>query len=237
MLENVTGWLLLGLLVAVGLFLVVTRGTSCPLLLACAGNFGGGTGGTRNAGHLPDNPNQDVVYEKRDLKDIYLAGGCFWGVEAYIARIYGVAQVTSGYANGRTENPTYEDVCQRGSGHAETVHVRYDPRRLPLEKLLGIYFGIIDPTVQNRQGPDVGAQYRTGIYYVDSQDVPVIEAVVAAEASKYDRPIVTEVMPLIHFYAAEDYHQEYLEKNPGGYCHVDFSTLPARAGEQEEEGR
>lgn len=183
-----------------------------------------------SASRLPENPNLGIDYRGRDLRDIWLAGGCFWGVEAYMTRIYGVAEVTVGYANGSTENPSYEDVSHTGTGHAETVHVRYDPERVDLETLLKHFFRIIDPTVKNRQGNDVGSQYRTGIYYKDEAGLSVIEGAIAKEQSKYDVPIVTEVLPLMNYSLAEEYHQRYLEKNPGGYCHVDFSTLEARDG-------
>ena len=182
--------------------------------------------GSGDANHLPPNPNRDVAYNDRDLRDIWLAGGCFWGVDAYIARLYGVAEATVGYANGSTENPSYEDVLYRNTGHAETVHVRYDPDRITLRELLEHFFQIVDPTAKNRQGNDIGSQYRTGIYYVDEDDRAVIDEVIAGIAADYDRPIVTEVLPLDNFSVAEDYHQKYLEKNPGGYCHVDLSTLP-----------
>ena len=225
-------WLLLSLFLGVSLMGIMRLK---PRYIMAFAHAAGGGGGSR--GHLPPNPNEAVAYSESDLKDIYLAGGCFWGVEAYLARIHGVAQATSGYANGQTENPTYEDVCHRGSGHAEAVRVRYDPQRLSLEEILKVYFGIIDPTVKNRQGADVGTQYRTGIYYVDEADVAVIQGVVAEEAKKYDRPIVTEVTPLVHFYPAEEHHQEYLEKNPGGYCHVDFSSHPSSQPKGEGEDR
>ena len=174
---------------------------------------------------FPDNPNKNVNYDKSQLREIYLAGGCFWGVEAYMARIYGVYDVTSGYANGNTENPTYEEVSYEHTGHAETVHVLYDPQRIALEDLLGYYFKIIDPTSSNRQGNDQGEQYRTGIYYVEEDDLPVIEKVFKEEQKKYTEPMVTEVEPLKNFTLAEEYHQDYLEKNPDGYCHIDFENL------------
>jgi len=174
---------------------------------------------------LPSNPNLDENYEGRELRDIWLAGGCFWGVEAYMSRVYGVADVKVGYANGKTENPSYEDVTYRNTGHAETAHVRYDPGRVDLKTLLRHFFKIIDPTSRNRQGNDVGSQYRTGIYYRDEGDLPVINQVVAEEQAKRERPMVTEVLPLTNFSLAEEYHQDYLEKNPGGYCHVDLSSL------------
>lgn len=177
-------------------------------------------------GRLPPNPNIKTDYSGSVLHDIWLAGGCFWGTQAYMSRLPGVAQTTVGYANGRTENPTYEDVCRRNTGHAETVHVRYDPARISLENLLTQYFTTIDPTVCNRQGNDIGSQYRTGVYYTDSADLPAIRRVVADLQKQYDRPVVTEVEPLRRYDPAEEYHQDYLDKNPGGYCHVSFDTLP-----------
>lgn len=173
----------------------------------------------------PDNPNIDLEFDTDKLQDIYLAGGCFWGVEAYMARVYGVYDVTSGYANGNTENPTYEEVTRENTGHAETVHVRYDPERVELEEVLNHYFMIIDPTLLNQQGNDRGEQYRTGIYYENEADRAVIDKVVAAQTDRYDEPIVTEVELLDHYYLAEEVHQDYLEKNPDGYCHVEFDTL------------
>lgn len=174
---------------------------------------------------FPDNPNTDLEFDTDKLQDIYLAGGCFWGVEAYMARVYGVYDVTSGYANGNTENPTYEEVIRENTGHAETVHVRYDPERVDLEGLLDHYFLIIDPTLLNQQGNDRGEQYRTGIYYENEDDLAVIDKVVTAQEDRYDDPIVTEVELLDNYYLAEEYHQDYLEKNPDGYCHVEFDTL------------
>jgi peptide methionine sulfoxide reductase msrA/msrB len=159
------------------------------------------------------------------VKEIYLAGGCFWGVQAFMMRVPGVVDAVAGYANGKTADPSYEDVCHRGAGHAETVLVRYDDSRLGLEKLLHIYFGIIDPTKLNRQGNDIGSQYRTGIYYTDENDREVAEAVLAGVRNAIGMPVMTEVRPLENFYPAEEYHQDYLEKNPGGYCHIDFSKL------------
>ncbi|HVT34139.1 MAG TPA: bifunctional peptide-methionine (S)-S-oxide reductase MsrA/peptide-methionine (R)-S-oxide reductase MsrB [Nevskiaceae bacterium] len=173
---------------------------------------------------FPPNPNIGVDYSKAHLKEIWLAGGCFWGVEAYFTRVYGVADAASGYANGSTPHPSYEDVCN-GSGHAETVRVQYDPARVSLEKLLTLFFKIIDPTSLNQQGNDRGRQYRTGIYYKDDADRAVAAAVMKSEQAQYSRPIVTELVPLAEFSLAEDYHQDYLEKHPDGYCHTDFSSL------------
>ena len=175
--------------------------------------------------NLPENPNKNIKFDQSKLKEIWLAGGCFWGVEAYIARIYGVYDTVSGYANGKTENPSYEDVCRKNTGHAETVYVKYDPRIVTLEEILYFYFKVIDPTILNRQGNDTGEQYRTGIYYKEPSDFEVIINVIAQEQKKYGKPILTEVLPLNNFYKAEDYHQDYLEKNPGGYCHIDFNAL------------
>ncbi len=174
---------------------------------------------------FPHNPNIGINYEDTELKEIWLAGGCFWGVEAYMARIFGVADVTVGYANGTTDNPSYQDVSYRNTGHAETVHVKYDPKRVDLEILLDYFLKIIDPTSVNKQGNDIGSQYRTGIYYKNTEDMKVIEKVIEKEQMKYKKPIATEVLPLDGYFLAEEYHQDYLEKNPDGYCHVDFSPL------------
>ena len=152
--------------------------------------------------------------------DIYLAGGCFWGTEHYFKQVNGVIATDVGYANGITENPTYEDVCTDKTQFAETVHVRYNPSVVSLEFLLRLYFKAIDPTSINRQGHDEGSQYRTGIYYVNPTDLPTIEQVYAEEQKKYQQPLVVEKQPLKNFYQAEDYHQDYLDKNPNGYCHL-----------------
>lgn len=178
---------------------------------------------------LPENPNRNLNYTGKPLQTIYLAGGCFWGTQAYLARVPGVAATSVGYANGTTENPTYEDVCWRHTGHAETVEVRYDPDSLSLQALLEQFFLIIDPTLVNRQGNDKGTQYRTGIYYTRPHEKSIIDAAVGAEQLKFKLPIVTEVLPLVRYDRAENDHQDYLEKNPNGYCHVRFDTLPVQA--------
>ena len=162
-------------------------------------------------------------YSKDDLKKIYLAGGCFWGVEEYMQRIYGVYDAVSGYANGKVNNPTYKTVSSGKSGYAETVEVTYDSKKIKLEDLLNHYFKIIDPTSLNKQGNDRGSQYRTGIYYVDDSDKKVIDKVMNFQAKKYSEKIVVENMKLKNFTVAEDYHQDYLKKNPNGYCHIDLS--------------
>ena len=159
------------------------------------------------------------------LRDIYFAGGCFWGVEEYFSRMPGVHGVTVGYANGMKENPTYEEVCSGKTGHAETVHVWYDPKGISVKTLAEQFFAIIDPVSHNRQGNDVGSQYRTGIYYVREDDKSVLVSVKAAVQKKYAEPLAVELAPLKKYYLAEEYHQDYLKKNPGGYCHIDFSSL------------
>ena len=168
----------------------------------------------------------DIMDNNKTLtatNEIYLAGGCFWGLEEYMSRIDGVVDTTVGYANGNTENPTYEEVCYNNTGHAETVHVMYDANEISLEDILAYFFRVVDPTSLNKQGNDVGSQYRSGIYYTDEADLPVIEKVVTALASEYEKPIVTEVLALDGYYLAEEYHQDYLKKNPNGYCHIDVT--------------
>ena len=164
---------------------------------------------------------------------IYLAGGCFWGVEAYFQRIPGVVDAVSGYANGQTENPSYEDVVRRNTGHAETVQVIYDADRLSLDDILQYYFRVIDPTSLNQQGNDRGTQYRTGVYYTNPAEQAVIAAALTREQRKHSQPVVVENLPLKHFYEAEEYHQDYLIKNPNGYCHIDIrkadEPLPGKA--------
>ena len=173
------------------------------------------------------NPNENTIFNLDKLKTIYLAGGCFWGSQAYMKRVVGVYESICGYANGNTENPTYEDVCKKDTGHAETVKVVYDTSLVSLEKLLVEFFSIIDPTTLNRQAHDVGTQYRTGIYFTDEADRIVAENFIAEKQKVYSEPIVTEVEGLQNFYEAEEYHQDYLDKNPGGYCHVDLSKYKA----------
>lgn len=153
-------------------------------------------------------------------KKIYLAGGCFWGTDHLFSLVEGVEKTVAGYANSDIANPTYEMVCTGRTGAAETVEVIYDDNTIGLTELLSIYFPSIDPTTLNRQGNDIGTQYRTGIYYVDPADVDVIDAFVASVQRRYPQTLAVEVEKLRNFYPAEVYHQEYLYKNPGGYCHV-----------------
>ena len=158
-------------------------------------------------------------------KEIYLAGGCFWGTELYVDLIYGVISAESGYANGTTANPSYREVCS-GSGHAEAVHVVYDPHVVNLDQLLTAFYDSIDPTTKDRQGNDIGRQYRSGIYYVpnadgsESADAAVIRTSLDALQQRIGKPLAIEVAPIVNFYRAEDAHQEYLTKNPNGYCHI-----------------
>lgn len=154
-------------------------------------------------------------------KTIYLAGGCFWGVEKFFKLLKGVIGTQVGYANGNTENPSYEDVCKNGTGHAETVKITYDSTKISTKSLLSLYYKIIDPTSLNKQGGDKGIQYRTGIYYTDVDDLPIIASSLGMLQNQYlDKEIVIELEPLINYYKAEEYHQNYLEKNPTGYCHL-----------------
>lgn len=155
-----------------------------------------------------------------NVKEIYLAGGCFWGTEHYLKMINGVVFTEVGYANSLVENPSYEMVCKGNTMAAETVYIKYDTSLISLETLLNLYFVSIDPTSVNKQGHDVGVQYRTGIYYTDENDLVVINKVIFEQQKKCSEEIVVEVMPLENFYPAEDYHQDYLIKNPNGYCHL-----------------
>ena len=164
-------------------------------------------------------------------KTIYLAGGCFWGTQKFFDQFHGVVSTEVGYANGPDDvnspddknspasAPTYQDVCNN-SGHAETVRVDYDDSVLSLTELLNYYFLVIDPLSVNKQGGDVGIQYRTGIYYTREDQLPEIEAVYREQEEKAGAKLAVELEPLRNFYSAEEYHQKYLDKNPGGYCHI-----------------
>lgn len=163
---------------------------------------------------------------------IYLAGGCFWGTEQYMESIEGIISTRVGYAlgkkEGRTinlpETVTYEQVC-RGVGHAETVEVVFDPEIISLSQVLKEYAYTVDPTSMGRQGMDIGVQYRTGIYYTNQTQEPIIAAFLKELQQKYDRPVVVENLPLLQFIEAEEYHQKYLTKNPGGYCHINYEKI------------
>ena len=153
------------------------------------------------------------------MAEIYLAGGCFWGLEEYFSRISGVLQTSVGYANGQVETTNYQLIKE--TDHAETVQVVYDEKAVSLREILLYYFRVIDPLSVNQQGNDRGRQYRTGIYYLEEADLPTINTVVREQELLIGRKIAVEVEKLRHYILAEDYHQDYLKKNPGGYCHID----------------
>ena len=158
------------------------------------------------------------------MKTIYLAGGCFWGMQQFFDQFGGVIRTEVGYANGPEKAPSYEEVCD-DSGHAETLRIDYDEQAITLTALLDYYFMVIDPLSVNRQGHDEGIQYRTGIYYTDASLLPEIEAVYRKEEEKAGAKLAVELEPLRNFYPAEEYHQKYLVKNPGGYCHIPSGYL------------
>jgi len=152
-----------------------------------------------------------------------LAGGCFWCLEAVYDELKGVVDVTSGYAGGQVVNPTYQQVCGGDTGHAEVVRIAFDPAKISFREILEVFFTIHDPTTLNRQGADVGTQYRSAIFYHSDEQKRVAEEVITeiASAGIWKNPIVTEVVPAPEFYPAEDYHQEYFARNPNqGYCQV-----------------
>ena len=194
----------------------------CALgLVACLGGCGSPAVSSAEMPH-------EIVQEHMPTdgqKEIYLAGGCFWGTELYTSLVYGVVSAESGYANGMTAHPSYREVCS-GSGHAETVHIVYDPAKVSLDQLLLAFYDSIDPTAKDRQGNDIGRQYRSGIYYVpnadgaESADAAVIRSSLDALRQRIGKPLAIETGPIVNFYRAENDHQEYLVKNPNGYCHI-----------------
>ncbi len=161
------------------------------------------------------------------MKKLWLAGGCFWGVEAYFHQLKGVLQTRVGYGQGQKENPTYPEVCSGTTGHTEICEIIYDEEKLSLVKVLEHFFRIIDPTTINGQGPDRGTQYRTGIYYTNEEEKEVILTYVQGVQTAYTKEIVVEIEPLTSFYLAEEYHQQYLEKTKGGYCHINLMLAQA----------
>jgi len=166
-----------------------------------------------------------MVMNNKKEREIYLAGGCFWGMQAFYDQLDGVLSSVVGYANGNTNDPSYEEVCTQTTGFAETLKVVYDDEMIRLEKLLDYFFMVVDPCSLNKQGEDTGDQYRSGIYYTDFSDRQTVMDYIDGIRVNYDRPIVTEVKVLDNFYPAEEYHQKYLEKNPQGYCHIDLNLL------------
>lgn len=157
------------------------------------------------------------------MKKIILAGGCFWGIQEYYSRINGVINTEVGYANGKTKNPTYEEVCNNNTGFAEVCYVEYDEKVISLNEILSKFWAVVNPVSLNRQGNDIGSQYRSGIYYFDETDVETIKGSIEEVQKNYDKKIVTEVKPVENYYKAEEYHQDYLKKNPNGYCHIQLS--------------
>ena len=158
------------------------------------------------------------------MRKITLAGGCFWGVEAYFSRVKGIQKTVVGYIDGLSDDPSYEEVCD-GSGHAEAVYIEYDEQTISLEVVLKHFFRIIDPTQINRQGNDIGVQYRSAIYCYNETDRTLATQFIDGQKSNYKKPIQTQVLMASTFYEAEEYHQKYLDKNPYGYCHIDLNLL------------
>lgn len=158
--------------------------------------------------------------EGKNVREIVFAGGCFWGTEHLFQLVRGVVSTEVGYANGKTKNPTYEEVISHTTGFTEAVKVKYDADQVDLKLLIDVFFKSIDPTTLNRQGNDRGDNYRSGIYFIDKNDEAVVKEEVQKIAKNYSKPVVVETVPLKNFYRAEDYHQDYLDKNPGGYCHI-----------------
>lgn len=159
------------------------------------------------------------------MKKIVLAGGCFWGVAEYYRRLHGIESSKAGYAQGHVENPSYRQVCTQETGHTESVEVVYNPDEISLEKIIEHFFRMIDPTTLNRQGNDIGTQYRSGIYPDNQEELEFVQQLVDSYRPLYAQPIVVEVEPLKNFYVAELEHQDYLVKNPFGYCHINFNLI------------
>lgn len=158
------------------------------------------------------------------MRKIYLAGGCFWGIQGYFTRVAGVLESSVGYANSRIANPSYELVCSGISGAVEALELIYDEKRLGLSEIVDRLLSIIDPSALNYQANDIGTQYRNGVYYLQEGDEAVIKERVRAWEQRSGRKAVTEILPLQNFYLAESYHQNYLQANPHGYCHIDIEA-------------
>ena len=158
------------------------------------------------------------------MRKIYLAGGCFWGIQGYFSRVAGVLESSVGYANSRIANPSYEIVCSGRSGAVEALELCYDEGRLELGEIVDRLLSIIDPAALNYQGNDIGTQYRNGVYYLQESDEAVIQERIKLWEQHNGRKAVTEVLPLQNFYLAESYHQNYLQANPQGYCHIDIDS-------------
>lgn len=159
------------------------------------------------------------------MEQIIFAAGCFWGVQYYFDQVPGVTKTTVGYSGGSTEEPTYEEVCSHTTGHAEAVLLEFDTNKVSLRELCMQFFRMHDPTTLDRQGPDVGDQYRSAIYYFTDDQKQVIDAVVAELAANFDDPIVTSVLLAGPFYEAEAYHQKFAERTGRGICHVPYKAI------------
>lgn len=159
------------------------------------------------------------------MKEIYFAGGCFWGTQHYFKQIDGVVETTVGYANGHTSAPTYEEVYTDSTGYAEIVRIVYDESKISLRFLVEMFFKAIDPTSLNQQGEDKGTRYRTGVYYTDESQYHIIRQVFDEQQAVISSQLVVELIPLENFYQAEEYHQNYLDKNPQGYCHLPLALF------------
>ena len=161
------------------------------------------------------------------MQQIYFAGGCFWGTEHFLKQIRGVMLTETGFANGdeHLSNPTYRQVYTDLTGYAETVRVQFDEQQVSLEFLTNMFFAAIDPLSLNRQGEDTGTRYRTGVYYESEEQLPVLKQVFAEQQSKYRQPLAVELLPLKNYYPADEYHQDYLDKHPDGYCHLPQSLF------------
>lgn len=158
------------------------------------------------------------------MTEIILAGGCFWGVEAYFKQLEGITDTDVGYADGPFKNPSYEQVCH-ASGHVEAVKIQYDETKLSFEKLLDHYFNIVDPTLKNRQGPDIGMQYRSGFYNLSADLTKKLNAYLEEKQKAYNKPFQIEIKYDVSYDSAENYHQDYLDKNPNGYCHINLASV------------
>ena len=192
---------------------------------------------------LPNDFDRGILYaflitfapkSTRIMNTIYFAGGCFWGTQHYLKQIRGVIATEAGYANGRGEHPSYEEVYTDTTGFAECVRVVYDPAQVSLRFLTELYFRSIDPTSLNRQGGDCGTRYRTGIYYTEPADEATLRAVCDRVAAQVGAPLAVELEPLRNFYPAEERHQDYLDKNPGGYCHLPLALMEEARRAREE---
>ena len=198
-----------------------------PLLLTAVLMLSGCTAGqmgmpqkTERTGQSTGMSGEEGMYMDTTENVIYLAGGCFWGMEQLMQSITGVIDAQSGYANGTCEEDAdYQTVCKGNTGFRETIRVEYDPEQVSLDALLLAYFYVIDPTVENRQGNDVGSQYQTGVYYTNESVKETVERIAEIERGRREKFFV-EIGPLKNYYPAEEYHQDYLEKNPNGYCHI-----------------